>query len=108
MNGNGFDFSVVELSTLKLTPGRRVRLVVIDEISMEQSVLLDVSCARFVLDDDGARGEQPGMPMIVQWGFDFESSIRRRLRENQLRLVYDAGGKISIRVEPRKEGKVSE
>jgi hypothetical protein len=59
MNGNGFDFSVVELSTLKLTPGHRVRLVVIDEISMygleHQNQLICIFERRIA--DDGKVGE---------------------------------------------------
>lgn len=91
MNGNGFDISVVELQTVRVAPGMRARLIV--ECDGEQSVIMDV---------------HGPAPIIVQCGFDLESSIKSRLAENQLRYIYNAGGKISIQVQPRAEGKVKE
>lgn len=100
---NGFDISVVDLQNVVIRPGHSLKVVLTDEESKQEMVLAFWIAPRWNVEDDGTEGKEPGMPWIAQFGAEPKFWIEERLRKNQIRFVYTAGGEIKLRVEPRAE-----
>lgn len=96
---SGFDIAIVDLTTIIVQPGCKLRVILEDKDGKEHT-LTNIATPLLAVQDDGSEGPGPGMPWIVQLGYDIEAHVGRRMKENRVRYVYKGDGKIELRVEP--------
>lgn len=104
MDNPGFDIAVVNLNTLVLKPGQRLRLILSSDALDGEHMLLDISSPRFLTNDDGSQGNlNTDLIWLIQFGSDLKPFVERRLKQNEIHFVYLEDGKIELKVEPKNE-----